>query len=420
MNVPAATLIFLCFLSLPLACPGQYTISVNDDGVTCTITGYSGPGGVVNIPYQLNFPYTLNYFPVTAIGDGAFQNASNVTSIMFPPYENNITSIGNYAFRNCTKLSSIDMGFAVQSIGYNAFAHCTNLTSIIFPPSFSSMGIAAFYNCPNLASAYFLGNAPSGYQGEFANDSTTIYYFPGTTGWSSPFWGTTAVLDTNQGTFSWTTNADGMVTITGCSDAIGILNIPGILNGRGVTGIGPRAFWGSLNEVTSMNIPFDITNIGDFAFAADDFFPNTSLTSVTIPGSVTTMGEYVFYECNGLTNVFFGGNPPSLGGWVFSYDPNVIFYYLPGTVGWTTYAQMNNASAVLWNPSLQGAAVSNGQFGFNITGTSNITVVVGACTNLASPVWVPLQSFVLTNGSVYFSDTNSASFPTRYYGIGFP
>ena len=69
---------------------------------------------------------------------------------------------------------------------------------------------------------------------------------------------------------------------------------------------------------------------------------------------------------------------------------------------------------------MEGAVVSNGQFGFNVTGTPNIPVVVEACTNLANPVWTPLQSMTLTNGSVYFSDPNWTNYPARYYGIGFP
>ena len=75
----------------------------------------------------------------------------------------------------------------------------------------------------------------------------------------------------------------------------------------------------------------------------------------------------------------------------------------------------------LWNPTLQGAGISNGQFGFNIAGAGQaFPIVVEACTNLANPVWMPLQSMTLTNGLVYFTDTNWSNYPARYYGIGFP
>jgi hypothetical protein len=80
--------------------------------------------------------------------------------------------------------------------------------------------------------------------------------------------------------------------------------------------------------------------------------------------------------------------------------------------------------AVLWNPRIQtgdgGFGVQSNQFGFNITGTNDFTVVVEACTNLASPDWIPLQTNTLTNGVFYFSDPQWTNFPNRYYGLGFP
>ena len=45
------------------------------------------------------------------------------------------------------------------------------------------------------------------------------------------------------------------------------------------------------------------------------------------------------------------------------------------------------------------------QFGFTITGSSNIVVVVvEASTNLANPAWYPLAANTLAGGSSYFSD----------------
>ncbi len=79
---------------------------------------------------------------------------------------------------------------------------------------------------------------------------------------------------------------------------------------------------------------------------------------------------------------------------------------------------------VLWNPSFQSSNSSFGvltnQFGFNITGTANIPIVLEACTNLASPVWELLQSCTLTNGSIYFSDPDWTNYPSRIYRIRSP
>jgi hypothetical protein len=64
--------------------------------------------------------------------------------------------------------------------------------------------------------------------------------------------------------------------------------------------------------------------------------------------------------------------------------------------------------------------VSNNQFGFNITGTANIPIVVEATTDLASSIWTPLITLTLTNGSFYFTDPLSANISNRYYRISPP
>ncbi|MGD0263240.1 MAG: hypothetical protein ABSD29_26035 [Verrucomicrobiota bacterium] len=57
------------------------------------------------------------------------------------------------------------------------------------------------------------------------------------------------------------------------------------------------------------------------------------------------------------------------------------------------------------------------QFGFNITGSSNLVIVVEACTNLDNPVWTPLQTFTLTGSPVYFSDPQWTNYPARFYRL---
>jgi hypothetical protein len=64
--------------------------------------------------------------------------------------------------------------------------------------------------------------------------------------------------------------------------------------------------------------------------------------------------------------------------------------------------------------------VHTNQFGFNITGTSNIPIVVEACTNLASPVWTARQSLTLTNGLFYFSEPLQTNGSGRYFRIRSP
>jgi len=69
------------------------------------------------------------------------------------------------------------------------------------------------------------------------------------------------------------------------------------------------------------------------------------------------------------------------------------------------------------NPSFM--ALSN-QFGFTITGTTNIPIVVEASANPAPTSWSPLLTCTLTNGSIYFSDPAWTNYPARFYRIRSP
>jgi hypothetical protein len=171
--------------------------------------------------------------------------------------------------------------------------------------------------------------------------------------------------------------------------------------------------------LTRVTIPGSVTKIGDNAFSSD-----YSLTSITIPDSVTNIGASAFYFCTSLTEVFFLGNAPNADSTVFNSDNDATAYYLQGTTGWDVFSTNTGVPTVLWNPLIQVSdgsfGVQNNQFGFNITGTNDFTVVVEACTNLTSPVWTPLTNVTLTNGTFYFSDPQWTNYSSRFYGLGFP
>jgi uncharacterized repeat protein (TIGR03803 family) len=62
---------------------------------------------------------------------------------------------------------------------------------------------------------------------------------------------------------------------------------------------------------------------------------------------------------------------------------------------------------------------SNG-FGFNLTGISNQTVVVEACTDRALSIWQPLQTNVLVGTPFYFSDPALDQNASRFYRLRMP
>jgi hypothetical protein len=255
----------------------------------------------------------------------------------------------------------------------------------------ASVGYGAFSGCSSLTSVFFIGNAPATNSFEFGSGAhETIYYLPGTIGWSSPYAGRPAVLWLP---YSGTTNG-GTITLTGYSGPNGgALILPGTLNGLPITSI----------------------NSGAFAGFSD-------LTCITIPAGVTSLGSQAFYNCPGLTNIYFAGNEPAADASVFNGDANITVYYLPGTTGWSN--TFDGLVALPWNPQIQtsagGPGSQNQPFGFNLTGTTNITCVIEACTNLTNPGWTLLQTVTFTNGSYYFSDPKSTNYRVRYYQLRSP
>ena len=125
----------------------DFTYTNNNGAIT--ITGYTGPGGVVTIPD------TINGVPVTSIGDRAFWYNNNVTSITI---SSGVKGIGDYAFDYCTSLTNTTIPNSVTSIGDYAFDNCTNLTTMDLPNTVTSIESYAFNNCTSLTSLTILSS----------------------------------------------------------------------------------------------------------------------------------------------------------------------------------------------------------------------------------------------------------------------
>jgi hypothetical protein len=243
-------------------------------------------------------------------------------------------------------------------MGDSAFYNCTSLTSATIPGSVASIGSSAFIYCANLTNVAMLnGVASIGYRAFFECTSLTSVTIPGS-----------------------------------------------------ITSMGDSAFY-NCSSLTSVTMSDGVTSIGNDAF---DYC--TSLINITIPGSVTIIGYDAFYNCTNLTGVFFKGNAPSGGGLFNGNSPTV--YYLPGATGWgATFA---GEPTRLWNPLMQSSGVGPAGFGFNITGTEDIPIVIEAATSLANGNWAPLQTLNLTNGAFHFTDPNWTNCSVRFYRIRSP
>lgn len=113
----------------------------NYSSTSGVITEYTGRDSKISIPSSIGSN------TVTAIGVGAFQGNTNISSVSLP---NTVTQIGQEAFADCTSLSSVSLPTSLKQIGIGAFYGCSSLSSIIIPDSVTTIGDEAFANCTAL------------------------------------------------------------------------------------------------------------------------------------------------------------------------------------------------------------------------------------------------------------------------------
>src|SRR5262249_30205335 len=101
---------------------------------------------------------------------------------------------------------------------------------------------------------------------------------------------------------------------------------------------------------------------------------------------------------------------------------HVIVYYVPGTSGWGQTWSGAPVLPIAMQIQVSDASfgVRSNQFGFNITGSYGMTIAVEAATNLAHPVWTPLQTNTLALTPTYFFDPQWANYPNRFYRVRWP
>ena len=76
---------------------------------------------------MLTIPSTTNGYPVTSIGEGAFEYSFALTSVTIP---DSVTSIRDAAFYGCASLTSVMIPDSVITIGLESFSDCSGLTNI--------------------------------------------------------------------------------------------------------------------------------------------------------------------------------------------------------------------------------------------------------------------------------------------------
>lgn len=102
----------------------DFTYVVNADGTTCTITGVT-----IYADIELYIPEYLDGYKVTAIGDDAFSQQTQIRMLYIPE---GVESIGKAAFYDCNRLIRVMLPTSLTTIGNGAFDLCVKLDSVYY------------------------------------------------------------------------------------------------------------------------------------------------------------------------------------------------------------------------------------------------------------------------------------------------
>lgn len=245
---------------------------------TVTITKYTGKESTVILHS------TINSWPVTKIGEAAFQDNTTITSVTIP---DSVTEIGANAFAGCTKLTSVTYG-----------GDWRNLTIQSGNPAVEDAAKDAA-NEQLFDFDFILNNTAvivTRYKGTAA-DVTIPSRYKGK-----------PVTMIDHAAFH---NSSVVTSVT----------IP-----DSVTSIPDDAF-SYCSQLTNISIPNSVTFIGFSAFNSC-----TSLKSITLPSSLSTIQSYAFYNCGNLKTIRIPVSVTSIGNCAFDDCPSLMTVTYPPDV----------------------------------------------------------------------------------------
>ena len=258
-----------------------YTYTL-DDANRATITGYSGNATALYIPGE------IDGHEVVAIGDRAFQNRTDLRTVMIP---DSVTEIEAYSFNNCTNLSNVTLSKNLESMGSSAFGNCDGLTQIEIPKSLESCDISygsygPFRDCDKLKKVKF-------------EEGTTVI----------------ATMLFHHCTGIEEIEIPDTVTIIKDSAFEECTNLRSVQIPDTVTKIEPEAFQNCVG-LTNIRIPDSVTRIDGGAF-----YGCSNLVNVTLSKNLESMGNSAFGNCDKLTEIEIPKSLTSCDIFYGSYGP---------------------------------------------------------------------------------------------------
>ena len=345
-----------------------YTYTL-DDANRATITGYNGSAAALYIPGE------IDGHEVVAIGDGAFEDRTDLRTVMIP---DSVTEIGSCAFNNCTNLSNVTLSQNLKYMEGRAFGSCEKITKIEIPKSLEWCGstlydYGPFGDCTGLKTVIF----------ENGTTEISSHLFEKCTGLEEiniP----DSVTEIEDSAFSGCVNLSKVnipdtVTIIGEYAFDSCTNLTAVTLSENLEHMGGKAF-GSCEKITKIEIPkslewcdstlYDYGPFGDCTGLKTVIFENgtteisshlfekctgleeinipdsvteiedsafsgcVNLSKVNIPDTVTIIGEYAFDSCTNLTNVTLSKNLEHMEGRAFGNCEKITKIEIPKSLEW--------------------------------------------------------------------------------------
>ena len=329
---------------------GEYTLpsgsKLQYNTATGMITGVSGAVGDVTIPERIGETVITGIAPyafvtrsgssangnknltslvipatVTTIGDYAFYDCDNLTSVHFEG-DSQLKTIGKYAFAYCDGLATVTYtGNQLKRIEDHAFFKCNVLTGITFPAGIQHIGRNAFEYCRSIRSLTIPENltdigqwAFGGLEGLEKLTMSGELDLSGIMDWrivdKLTLTGTTVIGKQPNEDGSWS-------------------GIPGreartLILADTITSIQEKAFEGSF-DLTSVTFSSNLKHIGKGAFS-----DCRSLTSVELPEGLESLGEDAFHWCENLSDIYIPQSLKHIGRFCFNGCNNLQLFDLSG------------------------------------------------------------------------------------------
>ena len=313
-----------------------------------------------------------------SIGNFAFSNAANLTSVTLP---DTLTLIGESAFRNCGQLADVVWSENLVEVKGFAFMNCTALTSADLGQKVELIGNSAFYGCSGLKEVNL---------GEILQGINTLAFSGCTSLTEISMPDTVVALGTDV--------FNGCTALTTVKLSEGLTNLPAytfnectslvdVTMPEYLTTIGERAFYycqslesidlpfsliamdndafGHCVKLHDIELPMALSYVGYFAFNGCtslgnlEFPPNltyftggmfydcTGLTEIIFPMGTTYVDDDAFAGCTNVKKIVFTGSLPTILGAFIGIEADA--WYPAGDETWTSDALLNYGGTLTWH-----------------------------------------------------------------------